>query len=113
MLYLSIRKYQNVVFRENAAKNVIRIISVLNAYYGNNAYYVRIKGVLSPQRAATNAPADQKGRVKGCRYRLKSLFILICIHPQHPIADADVRLYVLLSVFPVLQLFAQSRHKYP
>ena len=27
-------------------KNVIRIISVLNAYYGNNAYYVRIKGVL-------------------------------------------------------------------
>lgn len=30
----------------NAAKNTIRIISVLNAYYGNNAYYVRIKGVL-------------------------------------------------------------------
>ena len=46
MLYLSIRKYQNAVFRESAAKNVIRIISVLNAYYGNNAYYVRIKGVL-------------------------------------------------------------------
>ena len=26
-------------------KNVIRIISVLNAYYGNNAYCVRIKSV--------------------------------------------------------------------
>ena len=46
MLYLSIRKYQNAVFGESAAKNVIRIISVLNAYYGNNAYYVRIKDVL-------------------------------------------------------------------
>ena len=28
------------------------------------------------------------------------------LHPQHPIADADVRLYVLLPVFPILQLFA-------
>lgn len=28
----------DAVFRESAAKNVIRIISVLNAYYGNNAY---------------------------------------------------------------------------
>lgn len=28
------------------SQNVIRIISVLNAYYGNNAYCVRIKGVL-------------------------------------------------------------------
>ena len=27
-------------------KNAIRIISVLNAYYEDNAYYVRIKGVL-------------------------------------------------------------------
>jgi len=35
------------VSKENAAKNAMRIISVLNAYYGNNAYYVRIKGVLS------------------------------------------------------------------
>jgi len=28
-------------------KNTIRIISVLNAYYGDNAYCVRIKGVLA------------------------------------------------------------------
>ena len=106
-------KHLNIVQKENVAKNVIRIISVLNAYYGNNAYCVRIKGVLSPQRAATNAPTDQKGRVKGCRYRLKSLFILICIHPQHSIADADVRLYVLLPVFSAFQLFAQGRHEHP
>ena len=46
MLYLSICKHQNGVFGESAAKNVIRIISVLNAYYGNNAYYVRIEGVI-------------------------------------------------------------------
>ena len=32
---------------------------------------------------------------------------------QHPVADADVRLDVLLPVFPTFQLFAQSRHKYP
>ena len=32
---------------------------------------------------------------------------------QHPIADSDVRLYVLLPAFPIFQLFAQSRHKYP
>ena len=41
---------QNDVFGESATKNVIRIISVLKAYYGDNAYYVRIKGVLLPQR---------------------------------------------------------------
>ena len=29
-----------------SAKKLIRIISVLNAYYGDYAYYVRIKGVL-------------------------------------------------------------------
>ena len=34
-------------------------------------------------------------------------------YPQHPVADADVRLYVLLPVFPIFQFFAQSRHKYP
>ena len=39
-------KHLNIVQKENVAKNVIRIISVLNAYYGNNAYCVRIKGVL-------------------------------------------------------------------
>ena len=50
ILCLSIRKYQNAVFRESAAKNVIRIISVLNVYYGNNAYCVRIKGVLLPHK---------------------------------------------------------------
>ena len=35
------------------------------------------------------------------------------LDPQHPIADSDVRLYVLLPVFPIFQLFAQSRPKYP
>ena len=32
---------------------------------------------------------------------------------EHPIADSDVRLYVLLPAFPIFQLFAQSRHKDP
>ena len=31
----------------------MRIISVLNAYYGNNAYYVRIKGVLVFNKGCT------------------------------------------------------------
>ena len=35
------------------------------------------------------------------------------LDPQHAIADSDVRLYVLLPAFPIFQLFAQSRHKYP
>ena len=46
MLQLSIYKCLNIVFEESATKNTIRIISVLNAYYGDIAYYVRIKGVL-------------------------------------------------------------------
>ncbi len=37
------QKNLNIVFTESVAQNVIRIISVLNAYYGNNAYCVRIK----------------------------------------------------------------------
>lgn len=45
MLWLSIWECQNDVFRESVAQSVIRIISVLNAYYGDNAYCVRIKGV--------------------------------------------------------------------
>ena len=46
MLWLSICKCPNSAFRKSVAQNVIRIISVLNAYYGDNVYYVRIKGVL-------------------------------------------------------------------
>ena len=46
MLYLSIRKHQNAVFRESAAKNVIRIISVLNAYYRRITKIMRIACVL-------------------------------------------------------------------
>lgn len=34
-------------------------------------------------------------------------------YPQHPVADADVRLYILLPAFSAFQLFAQSRHEYP
>ena len=49
--------------KENAAKSTIRIISVLNAYYGNNAYYVRIKGVLLSQRITKYAPVAQLDRV--------------------------------------------------
>lgn len=49
MLYLSIRKHQNAVFRESAAKNVIRIISVLNAYYRRITKIMRIVCVLFPQ----------------------------------------------------------------
>ena len=39
------------------------IISVLNAYCGNNAYYVRIKGVLLSQRITKYAPVAQLDRV--------------------------------------------------
>ena len=41
ILWLSILKYLNKVPKK-PRQNAIRIISVLNAYYGNNAYYVRI-----------------------------------------------------------------------
>ena len=54
------RKYQNDVFGESAIKNVIRIISVLNAYYGNNAYCVRIKGVLAPPSLWTASEFQMK-----------------------------------------------------
>lgn len=40
---------QNAVFRESAAKNVIRIISVLNAYYRRITKIMRIVCVLFPQ----------------------------------------------------------------
>ena len=46
MLYLSIRKHQNAVFRESAAKNVIRIISVLNVHYRRIMKTMRIACVL-------------------------------------------------------------------
>lgn len=39
-----------------AAKNAIRIISVLNAYYEDNAYCVRIKSVLAPQETIKSVP---------------------------------------------------------
>ena len=32
---------------------------------------------------------------------------------EHPIADSDVCLYVLLPVFYAFQLFAQGRHEHP
>ena len=32
---------------------------------------------------------------------------------EHPIADSDVRLYVLLPVFSAFQLFTQGRHEHP
>ena len=32
---------------------------------------------------------------------------------EHPIADSDVCLYVLLPVFSAFQLFAQGRHEHP
>ena len=51
MLYLSIRKHQNAVFRESAAKNVIRIISVLNAYYRRITKIMRIVCVLRARRS--------------------------------------------------------------
>ena len=45
MLWLSMQKYQNGVLIKGVVKNAMRIISVLNAYYGDNAYCVRIKDV--------------------------------------------------------------------
>lgn len=47
---------------EGAAKNTIRIISVLNTYCGDNAYCVRIKGVLAPQETIKSAPIAQLDR---------------------------------------------------
>ena len=46
MLRLSIQKCQNNVLRMNAAKNTIRIISVLNAYYRRITKIMRIMCVL-------------------------------------------------------------------
>ena len=46
MLWLSIYKYQNGVFGESVTKNVIRIISVLNAYYRHITKTMRIACVL-------------------------------------------------------------------
>ena len=43
ILRLSIQEYENGVLIEGVVKNAMRIISVLNAYYGDNAYCVRIK----------------------------------------------------------------------
>ena len=43
-------------------QKVIRIISVLNAYYVDNAYCVRIKGVLAPQETIKSAPIAQLDR---------------------------------------------------
>ena len=45
MLWMSIQEYQNSVLIEGVVKNAMRIISVLNAYYGDNAYWGRIKDV--------------------------------------------------------------------
>ena len=45
ILWLSICNYLYIVLFWSV-KKLIRIISVLNAYYGDYAYYVRIKGVL-------------------------------------------------------------------
>ena len=41
MLRLPILKYLNKVSKKHS-QNAIHIVSVLNAYYGDNAYYVRI-----------------------------------------------------------------------
>ena len=46
MLWLSIYKCQNSVFGESVTKNVIRIISVLNAYYRHITKTMRIACVL-------------------------------------------------------------------
>ena len=40
------------MYIENIVIDAIRIISVLNAYYENNAYYVRIKSVLGKYASA-------------------------------------------------------------
>ena len=58
---------------------------------------------------------SEKERMRGNLLRTIShdLRTLLLFYPQHPVADADVRLDVLLAAFSAFQLFAQSRHKYP
>lgn len=46
ILRLSMRKCLNNACKKRS-QNVIRIISVLNAYYGDSAYCVRIKSVVN------------------------------------------------------------------
>lgn len=41
------------------------------------------------------------------------LKVSLLFDAEHPIADSDVRLYVLLPVFSAFQLFAQGRHEHP
>lgn len=50
-------KHLNADSKESATKNVIRIISVLKAYYGNNVYCVCIKRVLDKALAPILSPA--------------------------------------------------------
>ena len=51
ILWLSIQKCLNKVPKK-PRQNAIRVISVLNAYYGDNAYCVRIKSVLGKYASA-------------------------------------------------------------
>ena len=65
ILWLSIQKCQNNVLRMNAAKNTIRIISVLNAYYRYITKIMRIMCVLKARRSISqrldkHCPFQQK-----------------------------------------------------
>ena len=54
----------------------------------------------------------QKSRCVSQTAFLLSLF-LPCLHAQHPIAHADMRLDILRAARALLQLFSQGSHEHP
>ena len=55
---------------------------------------------------------DNQQQCIQCRF-VDFLKASLLFDAEHPIADSDVRLYVLLPVFSAFQLFAQGRHEHP
>ena len=53
---------------ESSAKNAIRIISALNAYYGDNAYCVRVEGVLEIEQIWMRCRYLQQVKFENCRF---------------------------------------------
>ena len=62
---------------------------------------------------AVPQPPERAARRELCGVAIDFLKASLLFDAEHPIADSDVRLYVLLPVFSAFQLFAQGRHEHP
>ena len=62
MLWMSIQEYQNSVLIEGVVKNAMRIISVLNAYYGRITKIMRIACVLDNLNCKHALITQKEGR---------------------------------------------------